>query len=225
MFNIEVGLNQEHTSHHTILIQKLRLYRCNVESMQWFTSYLESRSQNVCIQKSLSMCINIISGVPQGSILGPLFFILYINDIPLFLSNTEEVIYADDLTLTTMCNDVKDVESNLRIDTGKSFDWCEQNDMVLSLPKCCSMLVASRQKLLKIDSKINIDIDDTVIPSVSTTKTLGVHFDDVLSWDAHIQNVYNKINKNLPITNSFSLLVPENCFSTAIYCHILTTVV
>ena len=193
---------------HTILIQKLKLYRCNVESMQWFTSYLESRSQNVCMQKSLSKSINIISGVPQGSILGPLFFILYINDIPLFLSNTEEVIYADDLTLTTMCNDVKDVESNLRIDTGKSFDWCKQNDMVLSLPKCCSMLVASRQKLLKIDSKIDIDIDDTVIPSVSTTKILGVHFDDVLSWDAHIQNVYNKINKNLYLLQQIKQFLP-----------------
>ena len=51
------------------------------------------------------------------------------------------------------------------------------------------MLVASRQKRLKIDPKIDIDIDDTVIQSVSTTKFLGVHFDDVLSWDAHIQNV------------------------------------
>ena len=69
---------------HTILLEKLKLYRCNVESMQWFTSYLESRSQKVCIHKSLSKSISIISGVPQGSILGPLFFILYINDIPLF---------------------------------------------------------------------------------------------------------------------------------------------
>ena len=192
--------------------------------MQWFTSYLESRSQKVCIQKSLSKSINIISVVPQGPILGPLFFILYMYDIPLFLSNTEEVIYADDLTLTTMCNDVKDVESNLRIDTGKSFDWCKQNNMVLGLPKCCSMLVASRQKLLKIDSKIDIDIDDTVIPSVSTTEILGVHFDDVLSWDAHIQNVCNKINKNLYLLQQIKqfppLLIPENCFSTAIYCHI-----
>ena len=196
--------------------------------MQWFTSYLESRSQKVCIQKSLSKSINIISGVPQGSILGPLFFILYINDIPLFLSNTEEVIYADDLTLTTMCNDIKDVESNFRIDTGKSFDWCKQNDMVLSLPKCCSMLVASRQKLLKIDSKIDIDIDDTVIPSVSTTKILGV----ILMMFYHGMHTFKmcttkliKIFTYYNRLNSFSLLVPENCFSTAIYCHILTTVV
>ena len=50
-------------------------------------------------------------------------------------------------------------------------------------------------KTFKIDSKVDIDIDDTVIPSVLTTKSLGVHFDDVLSWDVHIQNVYNKINK------------------------------
>ena len=79
-----------------------------------------------------------------------------------------------------MCNNVKTVESNLRIDTGKAFDWCKQNDMVLSLTKCCSMLVASRQKLLKINSKIDIDIDDTVIPSVSTTRMLRIYFEDAL---------------------------------------------
>ena len=108
---------------HTFLLQKLKLYRCNVESMQWFTLYLESRSQKVCKQKSLSKSIKIISDVHRGSIFGPLFFILYINDIPLFLANTEEVIYADDLTLTTICNDVKHVETNLRVETGQSFDW------------------------------------------------------------------------------------------------------
>ena len=70
------------------------------------------------------------------------------------------------------------------------------------------MLVASRQKLLKINSKIDIDIDDTVIPSVSTTKMLGVHFDDALSWDVHIQNVYNKINKNLYLLQQIKQFLP-----------------
>ena len=94
-----------------------------------------------------------------------------------------------------MCNNVKQVKTNVRIDTGTSLDWCKQNDMVLSLTKYYSMLVASTQKLLNITCKIDIDIDDAVIPSVSTTKILGVHFDDALSWDVRIQNVYNKINK------------------------------
>ena len=67
---------------------------------------------------------------------------------------------------------------------------------------------ASRQKLLKINSKIDIDIDDTVIPSVSTTKMLGVHFDDALSWDVHIQNVYNKINKNLYLLQQIKQFLP-----------------
>ena len=196
-----------------------------IGSMQWFTSYLESRSQKVCIQKSLWKSINIISGVPRGLILGSLFFILYINNIPLFLANTEEVIYADDLTLTTICNDSKHVETNLRVDTGKSFDWCKQIDMVLSLTKCCSMLVASRHKLLKNDPKIDIDIDDTVI---GLLKMLGVHFDDALSWDVHIQNVYNKINKNIYLLQQikqFLSIDSRKLFCNSYISTILTTVV
>ena len=69
------------------------------------------------MQQTLSDSKTILSGVPQGSILGPLLFVININDIPLFLSNTEEVIYADDVTLATICDDVKRIESNLFIDT------------------------------------------------------------------------------------------------------------
>ena len=69
--------------------------------------------------------------------------------------------------------------------------------MVLSLPKCCSMIVSSRQRLQNVDSTIDLNIDDGVIPWVSTTKILGVHFDDALSWNVHIKHVYNKIVKKL----------------------------
>ena len=70
---------------HDILLQKLKLYRCNNETIKWFTSYLSSRSQKVYIQLTLSDSKTILSGVPQGSILGPLLFVIYINDISLFL--------------------------------------------------------------------------------------------------------------------------------------------
>ena len=179
-----------------------------LETIKWFTSYLSSRSQKVCIQQTLSDSKTILSGVPQGSILGPLLFVIYINDIPLFLSNTEEVIYADDVTLTTICDDVKRIESNLLIDTKNALEWCKANDMVLSLPKCCSMIVASRQRLQNVDSTIELKIDDTVIPWVTTTKILGVHFDNALSWDVHIKHVYNKIVENLYLLQQIKSFLP-----------------
>ena len=86
--------------------------------------------------------------VPQGSIRGPLLFITFINDISLIVSNTEEVIYVDDITLTTMCDDVIRIESNLCCDAKNVFEWCKENYiMVLSLRKYCSMIVVSRQRL------------------------------------------------------------------------------
>ena len=153
-----------------------------------------------------------------------LFFVIYINDIPLFLSNTEEVIYADDVTLTTICDDVKRIESNLFIDTKNALEWCKANDMVLSLPKCCSMIVASRQRLQNIDSTIELKIDDTVIPWVTTTKILGVHFDNALSWDVgYILNMFiTKLLKTFTYCNRlkvFSLLILESCSTTVIYYH------
>ena len=99
--------------------------------------------------------------------------------------------------ILTICDDVKRIESNLLIDTKNALEWCKANDMVLSLPKCCSMIVASRQRLQNVDSTIELKIDDTVIPWVTTTKILGVHFDNALSWDVHIKHVYNKMFKNL----------------------------
>ena len=85
----------------------------------------------MCIQRTLSDSRTVLSGVPQGLILEPLLFVIYINDIPLFLSNREEVVYADDVTI---CDDVKRIESNLFINTKNAIEWCKANDMVLSLP-------------------------------------------------------------------------------------------
>ena len=122
----------------------------------------------------------------------------YINDIPLFLSNTEEVIYAADVTLTTICDDVKRIESNLFIDTKNALEWCKANDMELSLPK----------RLQNNDSTIVLKIDDTVIPWVSTTKIVGVHFDNALSWNVHIKHIYNKIVKHLYLLQQIKSFLP-----------------
>ena len=85
---------------HSILLKKLELYKCNNNSLAWFKSYLEDRQQKVCIASSQSKFNQVTHGVPQGSILGPLLFILYINDMEFFTNHCTDTLYADDTTLS-----------------------------------------------------------------------------------------------------------------------------
>lgn len=196
---------------HSLLIQKLKLYRCDRSAVKWFNSYLDNRSQKVAIKQSLSKSQTMNSGVPQGSILGPLLFLLYINDMPLSIETTDELLYADDTTLSATSKHILEIETSLGHDIKRVSDWCDKNDMVLSIPKSCSMVVSTRQRisLHKDDvSNLNIKIDNDTIPCVSTTKILGVHFDRDLSWNEHIKQVHTKIVRNLYLLQQIKNFLP-----------------
>jgi hypothetical protein len=99
---------------HSILLQKLKLYKCDASVVQWFSSYLDNRTQRVSIKNTLSEPEEIKTGVPQGSILGPLSFLLQINDLPLYLSKAELLlIFADDTTVAATGTDPKTIEIEL----------------------------------------------------------------------------------------------------------------
>ena len=98
---------------HNLLLKKLQIYGLNSKSLKWFGSYLSGRYQKVCVDGKLSEPLGIQSGVPQGSILGPALFLLFINDLPLVLKNSIGI-YADDSTLYASAPTLADIEEKIR---------------------------------------------------------------------------------------------------------------
>jgi len=117
---------------HNFLINKLQLY--NIDT-PWFSSYLQNRFQQTYFSGAMSNQKAVISGVPQGSVLGPILFLIYINDLPLSLTKTCADIVTDDTTLRASHEYVENVVQSLTTDLQNVLSWCNVNCMTLSISK------------------------------------------------------------------------------------------
>ena len=133
---------------HQILLKKLQSYKCDNSCLSWFRSYLFNRTQRVAINNELSDSSAVNCGVPQGSILGPLLFLLFINDLPLTLHETISWVdlYADDTTIYEQNVYISTPQSNLQKYLNLLHDWCRKNGMVLNTLKTKVMFITRRQK-------------------------------------------------------------------------------
>ena len=120
---------------HNLLINKLKHYRLSDETIKWFSSYLIGRKQKVSISNIQSHEERIINGAPQCSILDPLMFLLFINDLPLYTDNVKTDLYADDTTLHEDGQSISDVKTKLQIRLNNLLEWCKNNGMVLNTAK------------------------------------------------------------------------------------------
>ena len=104
---------------HTILLEKFEIYGCTKETVSFFKSYLEDRSTVVSIKDSTSKSRKIVKGIAQGSLLGPLFFAIYVNCLPLHLTNSGVEMYADDTTITVVNKCEPELDTKLNVDVNK----------------------------------------------------------------------------------------------------------
>lgn len=174
---------------HKILILKLGLLGFPSTFIRWVTSYLTGRIQKVLFRGSLSQEIFNTSGVPQGSHLGPLLFVLFINDASLVLSHSRVLIYADDTKIFREIQCVNDCLL-LNSDLSKFYEWCLLNRLPLNVNKCSSM--SFFRKKYPID--FVYAVDTCTLTKLTKIKDLGVIFNRTLTFDDHIDYTISRAN-------------------------------
>lgn len=175
---------------HDILIKKLQLYGIRGLAKDWFISYLSNRKQVVQIGSVRSKFASMPHGVPQGSILGPILFLLYINELPSHISKAETILFADDTNI--IFNDLKihDLQSKINHTTTQLDEWLKSNMLNLNVNKTVYMSFNRH-----LQDPIHLMINNTIIKEVDATKFLGIWVDSNLKWEIHINHLSEKFSR------------------------------
>lgn len=199
-----------------ILLQKLQAYGIEDIELKWFESYLTNRKQITKVNDIKSHIHNNEYGVPQGSILGALLFVLYINDMPNILNKCEIVLYADDTLIFTEGESEQICYNNLNEDMNNVSIWLKMNKLKLN---------ESKTKIMEVNSDSNIifKINNQIIEKVNQIKYLGFIIDKNLKFKNHIDYICKKIGKKISffkrIRNQVSILTAVNIYNTMIKPH------
>lgn len=214
------------TVNRDLLILKLKKYGVEGTVLQWLTSYLENREQIVKFNDFYSEKMTIKHGIPQGSVLAPILFLLYINDISNYCKRCKLKLFADD-TMLYVTGKVEDIESKLNEDLKNIYEWTCDNNLKLNLNKTKFMIVASKHNLkqLKLNKiKLNITINDFIIEEVTKFKYLGVIIDSELNFNAHCEYIKNKMAKKIGLlfrlSNKISMFAKLTIYKSMISPHI-----
>ena len=173
---------------HKILLSKIHCMGIQGPLHDWMSSFLSNRLQYVIVDGSISKPSNVLSGVPQGTVLGPLFFLIYINDIQLNLSpGTSIRLFADDSLLYRPIKNLQDTLT-LQKDLDQLQKWEKENKMEFHPGKCQILRITNkRQPIIN-----NYKIHNTTLQVFNSAKYLGISIDKNLSWNEQINNVYKK---------------------------------
>jgi hypothetical protein len=185
------------TVNHSILLQKLSHYGIRGVANSWINSYLSNRTQFCTFGGKTSSITNITCGVPQGSILGPLLFLIYINDLGDIFRNFQTILFADDSNLIVNGKSLAELELQITQDMPHLISWLRTNRLSLNLQKTHIMIFG--KKLAGRENSINVVVEGTTIYIVTHTKFLGLILDNSLSWKHHLLHLSKKLSKSIGI--------------------------
>ena len=200
------------TIDHTILLNKLKYYGLKGPTLNLFQSYLTNRRQYTEIEDTTSTILPIQVGVPHGSILGPILFIIYVNDLPQCSNKFDFIMYADDTTLSSTIGSFSDINSNTNADSlinaeiCKVIEWLKLNKLSLNKTKSKYMTFHMPKKEIP---HLALTIDGVNIEKVEEFNFLGLTIDTNLKWKKHTDKISNKCSKITGVLNRLKLLFPQ----------------
>lgn len=195
------------TIDHMSLLQKLTNVGFTSSAVDWFKSYLSQRTQVTFVGDASSSAKHVPVGVPQGSVLGPLLFIIYINELPSVVNSCEVSFYADDTVIYYSTSDFQDLEDKLNCDLANICQWFNDNFLTLNVSKCKFVLFGNQNKLRSC-SHLSLKINDHVLERHESFKYLGVKINQNMSWSDHIETMSNKISQRLCLLRRIRHLLP-----------------
>ena len=185
------------TIDHNILLHKLEFYGVRGLALHWFQSYLTDRKQYVLYNNVQSQTLDITCGVPQGSVLGPLLFLIYENDIANCLTHSKLIYFADDTTVFLSSKCINDLYKNMNSDLDDLTNWFKANRLALNVNKSNCMLFQPNGNQNTLGHTLNIGVDP--IEHTLNCKFLGIFIDNQLRWNNHLIHISAKLSRSVYI--------------------------
>ena len=202
------------TVNHKILLQKLEHYGIRGNTLLWFKSYLTNRKQYVNLNGTKSDTKEITCGVPQGSVLGPLLFLLYINDLPNISEKLTFFLFADDTNIYFESDNLDNLQKIINKELKKLYEWLCINRLSLNISKTNFVIFHAKNKPLH---PITILINNKAIEEADHVKYLGVIIDSQLTFRRHMEEVSKKISRSIGVLYKLRPFVSQKILVNVYY--------